>query len=277
MVIRELLTETAASLSGIDNYMFEAHLLVRTVLELSPMDLVLSHKNEVDEEKVKIVRDYAARRKGGEPIQYILGTQEFMGIEFDVNKSVLIPRADTETLVEAVLQSLCKNGANVLDLCCGSGCIGLSIAYHNKRTYIRGIDISPDAIALSRKNALKIGVYERAKFERLDVLTEHISGKYDIVVSNPPYIRTDVIPTLMSEVQDFEPHLALDGGEDGLIFYRRIADEAKVLLNKGGLLAFEIGYDQANSVSEIMKPNYYDITVIKDLCGNDRVVLGRKY
>ncbi len=277
MVIRELLTETSTALSGIDNYMFEAHLMVRTVFALTPMDLVLSHKKEADPLKVEVVREYVRRRINGEPIQYILGTQEFMGIEFEVSKNVLIPRADTETLVEVVLQNLGKNGASVLDLCCGSGCVGLALACHNKRVYLRGVDISPDAVALSARNAEKIGVADRARFELKDVMSEHLSGKYDVIVSNPPYIRTEVIPTLMREVQEFEPHLALDGGEDGLMFYRRITAEAEQLLNKGGILAFEIGYDQGESVSAIMENSFSDVAVVKDLCGNDRVVWGRKY
>ncbi len=277
MVIRELLGETVSALISLDNHLFEAHLILRSVLKLSPMDLVLSHKKEVSEEDIASVRSFAERRKNGEPLQYILGTEEFMGIEFEVNKNVLIPRADTETLVELVLRSVGKNGASVLDLCTGSGCIALSLCHHNKRIYARGVDISTDAVALSRKNAEKIGVADRASFEVRDILKEHLSGKYDVIVSNPPYIRTDVIPTLMHSVQDFEPHLALDGGEDGLVFYRRIADEAKALLHKGGLLAFEIGFDQAESVCAIMADAFYDITVTKDLSGNDRVVSGRKY
>ncbi|MBQ7793920.1 MAG: peptide chain release factor N(5)-glutamine methyltransferase [Clostridia bacterium] len=276
MVIRELVKETAALLSGIENHMFETHLIVRTVLGLSPMDLVLSHKSEADDEAVEKIRSYAQRRINGEPIQYILGTQEFMGIEFEVDKNVLIPRADTETLVEVVLKQLSGNGASMLDIGCGSGCVGLSAAYHNNRIYLRGIDISLAATALSRKNAERLGISERADFTVCDIMTEHLSGKYDVIVSNPPYIRTDVIPTLMREVQCFEPHLALDGGADGLKFYRRIVSEAKILLNENGFLAFEIGYDQGESVSELMADGFCDVTVTKDLCGNDRVVSGRR-
>ncbi len=277
MVIRELLTETCSSLKGIDNHIFEAHLLLRSVLKLSPMDMVLLHNKEVNAKSIKTVRCFAKRRLGGEPIQYILGTQEFMGIEFLISKNVLIPRSDTETLVEVVLQSIGKSGASVLDLCSGSGCVGLGIAYHNKRIYLTGVDISPDAVELSRKNAEKLGVAERSRFELKDILTEHLFGRYDVITANPPYIRSDVIPTLMREVKDFEPHLALDGGADGLLFYRRITSEAKKLLVTGGLLAFEIGYDQAESVSSLMKESFYDVTVTKDLSGNDRVVSGRKY
>lgn len=274
MVIRELLNETAKKLNGLDNYMFETHLIVRTILKMSPMDLVLSHKKEVENSLIKAVRSAAERRINGEPLQYILGTQEFMGIEFKVAKDVLIPRADTETLVETVLSYLGKNGACILDIGSGSGCVGLSIAYHNERVYLRGVDISDAALTLSKENAQSLGLTERAAFSKADILTENLSGKYDIIVSNPPYIRSDVIPTLMQEVQCFEPHLALDGGEDGLIFYRTIIAKAPKLLNEKGLLAFEIGYDQGEDVSALMREAFDDIKVIKDLAGNDRVVTG---
>lgn len=274
MVIRELLTKTAKALNGIDNYMFEAHLIVRTVLGMSPMDLVLSHQKEVEEDKLEVISDYVKRRISGEPLQYILGTQEFMGIEFEVAKEVLIPRADTETLVEAVLTHLAKKGASVLDIGSGSGCVGLSVAYHNKRVLLRGIDVSDYALALSKRNAKRLGLADRTDFVRADILTDNLAGKYDVIVSNPPYIRTDVIPTLMDEVQFFEPHLALDGGEDGLKFYRVITEKATKLLNEKGLLAFEIGYDQGVAVSAMMSEKFDSVQVIKDLAGNDRVVTG---
>lgn len=274
MVIRELLTETAKTLENIENHMFEAHLILRSILKMSPMDLVLSHKKEVDADKAKAVRAAAKRRADGEPLQYILGTQEFMGIEFYVEKDVLIPRADTETLVETVLTHLAKKGASILDIGCGTGCVGLSIAHLNERVYLRGVDISASALALSRKNAEKLGLEQRAEFVAADILSEHLPGKYDVIVSNPPYIRTDVIPTLMDDVRLHEPHLALDGGADGLKFYRRIVSEAKTLLNENGFLAFEIGFDQGEAVSELMSESFADIKVIKDLAGNNRVVVG---
>lgn len=274
MVIRELIKAVSATLSGTENYLHEAHLIVRTVLKLSPMELVLSHKKEVVPESAELILEYARRRKTGEPLQYILGTEEFMGIEFYVAREVLIPRQDTETLVEEVLRHLASKGASVLDIGCGSGCVGLSVLYHNRKVCLRGIDVSDSALELSKRNAEKLGLAENADFVKADILKDHISGKYDVVVSNPPYIRSDVIPTLMTDVQDFEPHLALDGGADGLRFYRTITEKAKTLLRKGGLLAFEIGYDQGEAVSALMADGFDGVRVIKDLCGNDRVVLG---
>ncbi len=274
MVIRELLKETSGALSHIDNYMFESHLIVRSVLKMSPMDLVLSHERQVSDDDVALIRSYAKRRMTGEPLQYILGTWEFMGLELYVEKDVLIPRCDTETLVETVLMHLKSGGATVLDIGCGSGAVGLSLAKLNERVYLRGIDISDSALALSKKNAKKLELEERAVFQKSDILTDIPKGKYDVIVSNPPYIRHDVIPTLMTDVKDFEPSLALDGGEDGLIFYRRITSIAPKILNKGGLLAFEIGFDQGEEVSALMEKDFSQISVIKDLSGNQRVVSG---
>lgn len=274
MVIRELIKEVSATLSGAENYLYETHLIIRTVLKLSPMELVLSHGTEVSPEDAELIISYAARRKTGEPLQYILGTEEFMGIEFYVEREVLIPRQDTETLVEEVLRHLASKGASVLDIGCGSGCVGLSVLYHNPKVCLRGVDISDSALNLSKRNAEKLGLSENADFMRADILTDRISGKYDVVVSNPPYIRSDVIPTLMTDVQDFEPHLALDGGEDGLKFYRVIIEKSQAFLRKGGLLAFEIGYDQGEAVAALMAEGFDGVKVIKDLCGNDRVVRG---
>ena len=276
MVIRELLEEASYNLGSIENHVFEAHLILRTVLKLSPIDLVLSYKKEVDDNEIRRVREMVLRRLGGEPLQYILGTQEFMGLEFFVDKNVLIPRADTETLVEAILSHLGKNGASVLDIGCGSGCVGLSAAHFNQRIYLRGVDISEGALAVAQKNAKDLGLFDRAAFNRVDILTEQVMGKYDVVVSNPPYIRTADVGALMREVRDFEPRSALDGGEDGLIFYRRIVEIAPRLLNENGFLAFEVGYDQAREVAALMRHDFINIEIIKDLCGVERVVTGVK-
>ena len=274
MVIRDLLKETAYNLSSIENHLFETHLILRTVLKLSPIDLVLAHNNEVGEEDIRRVRDMVLRRLSGEPLQYILGTQEFMGLEFAVDKSVLIPRSDTETLVEALLSHLGGKGASVLDIGCGSGCVGLAAAYYNKRIYLRGVDISQSALETAQKNAEALGLFDRAAFTNADILTSHIMGKYDAIVSNPPYIKTEDIAGLQREVRDFEPRGALDGGSDGLIFYRRIVKEASKLLNENGFLAFEVGIDQAREVAKMMSADFCNINIICDLCGVERVVTG---
>ncbi len=274
MVIRKLLEEALNTLrkSEIENAMFEANLIVRTVLELSPIDMVLSYKKEVEEDKIKRVCEFLKRRSEGEPLQYILGVQEFMGLEFLVNPDVLVPRADTETLVEAVLSQ--NKGMNILDICTGSGCIALSIAHFNKNAFVIGLDISDEAIALAEKNAQKLGLSKRVRFEKRDILSDMPNGVFDVVVSNPPYIKTKEIATLQKEVRLYEPHIALDGGEDGLDFYRRIIKISPMLLQKGGKLFLEVGYDQAKEVSDMMKENFQNIKIIKDLCGIQRVVKG---
>ena len=276
MVIRELLQNSIAKLreSGNDNPVFEAHALFRHVLSLSATDLVLMHDKKISKQHEKKILDFLDRRLSGEPIQYILGTQEFMSLEFKVTPSVLIPRADTETLVEFVIDKKRNDGFSLLDIGTGTGCIPLSIAAFCPKAYVRGIDISTDAKKLAEENCKKLTLTSRAKFELCDILNELPSGKYDIITSNPPYIKTEVINGLQTEVKDFEPHLALDGGEDGLIFYRRICKIAPKLLTKDGMLVFEIGYDQANEVSALMEENFKDIAIIKDLCENDRVVVG---
>lgn len=274
MVVRELIREISAGLCDVENHLFDVHLMLRSVLGLSPIDLVLSCAMEVSPADEAKIRAMAARRKTGEPLCYILGSAEFMGLEFYVDKNVLIPRADTETLVETALSALGKKGALLLDIGCGSGCIGLSIAHFNSRVFLRGVDISPEAVKISEKNARSLALSDRAAFEVCDILTRVPGGKYDVIVSNPPYIRSGEIPQLMRDVRDFEPYGALSGGEDGLVFYRRICEIAPALLNPGGILAFEIGYDQADEVGALLRRDFADIKTVRDLGGNDRVVCG---
>lgn len=276
MVTRKVLTDLSEALrdAGVDNALFEANLLLRDKLKLSPLDLVLSYQKEVSEADLKALQEAIERRISGEPMQYILGTQEFMGLEFKVTPDVLIPRADTETLVEAVLSE--NHGMNVLDLCTGSGCIAVSIAHFNRNAYVHGVDISENALKIAEENAEKNKVSERVRFSRMDILKEIPNGVYDVIVSNPPYIEHDVIPTLQKEVVVHEPHLALDGGADGLDFYRRIAEIAPKLLQQGGMIYLEVGHTQAKAVAELLENAGLKTAVIPDLCGVDRVVTGRK-
>lgn len=276
MVIKELLQNSISRLreSGNDNPVFEAHALFRHVLSVSATDLVLMHDKKIPKQQETKLLSYLERRLSGEPLQYILGTQEFMSLEFKVTPSVLIPRADTETLVEYVIDLKKNDGFSLLDIGTGTGCIPLSIAAFCPRAFVRGLDISKDAKKLAEENCKKLMLTSRASFELCDILTEIPNGKYDIITSNPPYIKTEVIDGLQTEVKDFEPHLALDGGEDGLKFYRRITSIAPKLLTNSGMLVFEIGYDQGKEVSTLMEENFKNISVIKDLCGNDRVVIG---
>ena len=276
MVIKDLLYDVIETLkkSGNDNAVFEAHLILRTILLLSPIDLVLNKNDEVSPEKIAEINAIVKRRTTGEPLQYILGTQEFMGLEFLVNPSVLIPRSDTEILVEHILEHFKGKPLTALDLCTGSGCIAISIASFNKNALVKGIDISNDAIITAEKNAQKLQVSNRVSFEVCDIFSLKAFGKYDLIVSNPPYIESSVIATLSDTVNKFEPHSALDGGDDGLIFYRHIIDIAPKYLASGGMLAFEIGYNQKEAVTKLMKKSFYDIKAIKDYGNNDRVISG---
>lgn len=208
------------------------------------------------------------------PLQYITGEQEFMGLPFHVNESVLIPRQDTEALVEEALKVV-RPGMKVLDMCTGSGCILISILKNVVQVEGFGYDISKQAINVAKENAKLNNV--NATFERSD-LFEAVTDTFDVIVSNPPYIPTDVIGGLMPEVAVYEPIQALDGKEDGLHFYRRIINECRKYLNPNGMIIFEIGHDQGKAVSDLLKEaGFSDVVVIKDLAGNDRVVRGGYY
>lgn len=273
MVISKFVRETAKHLS--ENPLFEAEQMVMAVCNLDRTELVLKGRNDVSEEEIEKVNDMVLRRLKGEPLQYIIGECEFMSLKFYTERGVLIPRSDTETLVEKILDFTDENKEyKVLDICTGTGCIGISIANYRKKAKVKLLDISDIAINLAKRNIILNNVNDRVFAEKEDILKDYPKDKYDIIVSNPPYIESDIIDTLQVEVKDYEPHLALDGGKDGLIFYRRIADIAPKMLNVGGILAFEIGYNQGSKVLEIMKKSFYNIQIIKDLCGNDRVVIG---
>ena len=206
------------------------------------------------------------------PLQYITGEQEFMGLPFKVNSNVLIPRQDTETLVEEALKVI-RTGMKVLDMCTGSGCILISILKNVLNVEGVGCDISKQALIVAKENAKLNNVV--ATFERSD-LFDHVTETFDVIVSNPPYIRTEEIATLMPEVCQFEPVGALDGKEDGLFFYRKMIAESSKYLNPNGVILFEIGYDQGQDVSLMLKEaGYQDVQIVKDLVQNDRVVIGR--
>lgn len=260
--------------AGNENAIFDAHLILKHFLKLSSMDLVLEKNKEIDDLKLKEIDAAVLRCMNDEPIQYVLNSQEFMGLDFYVDKNVLIPRSDTETLVEHILTHFGKEAFTGLDIGVGSGCISISLAHYSKNSLMRGIDISRDAVAIANRNAKSNNVDDRVCFEVADVYSYQPYGKYDLVVSNPPYIETDIIKTLDNNVKSYEPYIALDGGKDGLDFYRYIIKTAPKFLKANGMLAFEIGYNQSKAVSQLMKECFDDIKVIKDYQGNDRVVSG---
>ena len=259
----------------------DIRLLAMDVAGCTYSTLILRMAEEVTEKQAQRLHAYVTERMTHKPCQYILGTQEFMGYEFATAEEVLIPRPETELLVEEACR-IAENWKDtpdgrkrrVLDLCCGSGCIGLSFSkLRHGRDLVELADISDAAIALTKKNR------ERLQADCAVIQTDlfmQIEGKYDMIVSNPPYIRTDEIPKLMAEVRDFEPHLALDGKADGLYFYDKIIREAREYLYEDGYILFEIGQDQLDAVRGLLVENgYTDIKGIKDYAGLDRIVTAR--
>ena len=254
----------------------DSGLIIMHVLKLSKTALLLDNSEVSDSAAAEIIK-LAHRRADGEPVRYIIGTCPFMQLEFYVNKSTLIPRQDTEILVETVSDMIDSNKDTVLwDIGCGSGCIGITLAYMHTRLSVYEFDISETALETAAKTAKRYSLDNRISFVKHDILSGMPRlDKPQIIVSNPPYIPTGSLDSLQREVIGYEPVTALDGGEDGLKFYKKIIHDAP--LGKGGLLAFEIGYDQGESVPRIMENNgYKNIRLIRDLSGNPRVVLGYK-
>ena len=258
---------------GIPDAGLDARLLLEYICNTSHSTLYAHPDRELSDEEENDYKALITRRANREPVAYILGNQDFMGLNFKVNENVLIPEQDTETLVEEALR-FCEDGMRILDLCTGSGCIALSILNFTNDTKAVCTDISDKALEVAALNSENLGLKERAEFVHADLFPAKDGTKYDIVVSNPPYIASSVIETLAPEVKDFEPRLALDGDEDGLSFYRRIINEVPEYLYSNGYLIMEIGYDQGQAVKELLEQDnrYHDIEVIKDYSGNDRVV-----
>lgn len=262
----------------IDTYILDTQLLLGKVLGKDKLYLITN--KEVDVNKIEEIEfmNLINERKEKKPIKYIVKNAEFMGLDFYVEDGVLIPRGDTEVLVEEVLNNISQDKEiRVCDLCCGSGAIGISIAALRENVKVDLIDYYEIPEKITKKNINTHNLKERAIFIKSDLLSEVIKKekKYDILVSNPPYIEDSVIETLMDDVKNYEPHTALAGGEEGMDFYKRIVDESINVLEKDGILAFEIGHDQGEKVKNLMvNKGYYDVKVIKDLAGLDRVVIG---
>lgn len=275
--------------AGLAEAELDARLLLEAVCRTDRNTLLVHGDRAVSGEEYENYVNYIFRRESRVPLQYIIGTQEFMGLEFYVNQNVLIPRQDTEILVEEALQHL-HDGMRILDMCTGSGCILLSLLYYSNDCAGLGVDISEQALQVAKRNADKL--QERKQKEqgcRLQVdflqsdLFEQLAGKrgqgflepFEMMVSNPPYIRHDAIDALMPEIKGHEPLLALDGKEDGLFFYRRIVSLAGLYLSGGGELFLEIGCEQGRAVKDMMEAAGFDqVKIIKDYAGLDRVVRG---
>ncbi len=260
--------------AGIESAKSDAGILLEYITGVTVNDLLIHPEEELPNDPADEYMSAVRKRMTRIPVQYITGRQEFMGLEFGVNENVLIPRFDTEVLAEEAIR-LGLSHMKILDMCTGSGCILLSLLHYSHDCTGIGVDISEGALDTAKKNAAALGI--DAEFILSDLFEGLDSDKlkFDLIISNPPYIASDVIPTLMSEVKDHEPHLALDGSPDGLKFYRRIVSESPSFLHKGGILLMEIGYDQGEAVSGLMeKSGFGDVAVIKDLAGNDRVIKG---
>lgn len=262
--------------AGIEEAALDARLLLEAVCGTDRNDLLVHGEQPVAPEAEEKYLNWIRQRAEHIPLQQLTGEQGFMGLTFSVNEHVLIPRQDTEILVEEVLKEL-HDGMRVLDMCTGSGCILLSLLHYSNDCEGLGVDLSAEALEVAGRNVLKVLTPEKAEhahFLQSD-LFEKVEGKFEIIVSNPPYIASAEVEKLMPEVRDHEPRMALDGTEDGLYFYRRIIEEAGKHLVSSGMLFFEIGYDQGQAVSELMRTEgYCDVQVVQDYAGLDRVVFG---
>ncbi len=278
MTCEEAYRQGAALLksAGVAEYALDARLLLEHFCGVTRQELLVHGDRILAGEEEQAFFQAIARRESRVPLQQITGVQEFMGLPFYVNENVLIPRQDTETLVEEALKVL-KPGMELLDLCTGSGCILLSILYHSQDCRGLGTDISDGALSVAEKNLRRLNEKKEIQGNlQKSNLFDSVAGRFDVIVSNPPYIASRVIGTLEPEVRVHEPALALDGGEDGLVFYQRMIPESREYLKEGGFVFLEIGCDQGAAVSDMMKAaGFSDVCVKQDLAGLDRVVSGR--
>lgn len=269
-MVRDLLKNAAQRLSESESPMLDARVLLSAAMEKSDAALIFEYPSE---DELALFNEYIKKRAEGTPVAYILGEKEFMGLTFHLNSDTLIPRPDTECLVEKIIEKNQFSAPKMLDLCTGSGCIGISLVHFIKGSSCDLTDISKNALKMAKANTELNGVSDRINVFPLDVLADEIPKGYDIIVSNPPYIESDVVNTL--DVSRFEPKRALDGGLDGLDFYKVIAEKSYTALEKGGMLALEIGYNQGESVKALLKA-FSEVQVYKDYGNNDRVIIAIK-
>ena len=279
MTIKDIIIKYSDKLKDIsDTPRLDTELLLQKTLGVDRLYIHLNLNKELTEEQKTKFIGFAEERLNGRPIAYIVENREFMGLDFFVKECVLIPRPDTETLVEEIIE-ICreKKDVSILDIGTGSGAITISLAKYIENSKIMSFDVSEIALEIAKKNAIINEVGEKIKYINSDLFTAISDSniKFDIIVSNPPYIKKQDIETLHKQVKDYEPYNALEGGEDGLDFYRRITEQGKKYLNKRGILAYEVGHNQAEDVINIMKSNgYKKIYTKKDIQGIDRVVIG---
>jgi release factor glutamine methyltransferase len=274
----EILEETSRFFAAreIADARLQAELLLAAVLGVKRLDLYLQFDRLLDADEVNLYRDYVRQRLKRTPFQYIVGEAAFRYLELKVTADVLIPRPETEVLVDVALDKASAIEApRCLDLCCGSGAIALALAHERPEAVLVATDISPQALAVAKDNGERCGLDGRVEWLCSDLFNSLENKTFDLIVSNPPYVRHADIDLLEPEVRDYEPHLALDGGADGLDCYRRIATEAARFLVPGGHLLFEVGDDQAEAVSELMRQSglYKGVEVVADLNDIPRIVV----
>ena len=266
----------------------DAEVLLAYFLKADKSFLFAHYSDDLDEKRTDAYFELIDKRASGVPVAYITGRKEFMGISFKVTEDVLIPRPDTEIVVEEIIKLASEmqkgfSDLDILDLCCGSGAICVSLAYYIHKAKLTGTDISPLAIAVAKENTKDYKLTGKVKLVQGDLFAPFKSkgfgkAQFDIIVSNPPYIKTSVLQTLQREILEHEPVLALDGGESGLDFYEKIIKSSPDFLKKNGLLALEIGADQAEEVTALINANeaFSEYRIIKDLAGLDRVIIAKK-
>ena len=264
------------------NPTLDSVLLLSYLLNVDKIYIYTHGREEVSSEIVDKFFSFVEKRREGYPMNYILKEKEFMGLKFYIEEGVLIPRPDTEILVEYILnmieEKFGSSPLNIVDIGAGSGCISLSLAWYIKNAFVYSIDRDDKALKLTGENIKRLGLSSKVKLLKSDLFegikSLQLEGKIDIIVSNPPYIPPKVIETLQPEVKDYEPRGALDGGEDGLCYYRRIIPDSKVYLKNNGIVAFEIGFDQEDVRNIFLREGFSNVDILKDLQGLDRVIVG---
>lgn len=278
MTIKDIIVKYSKELEEISpTPRLDVETLLQKVLGVDRLYILLNLERVLSEDEEQLFNKFINERLNNRPIAYIVGNREFMGLDFFVKEGVLIPRPDTEVLVEEVIELAKKKDAkNILDIGTGSGAITVSLAKYLENVKVTSVDISDIALEIGKRNAISNEVDDRINFVKSDLFTNiDKETKFDIIVSNPPYIKREVIETLDKQVKDYEPYNALEGGVDGLDFYRAITKQAKNYLKKGGILAYEVGHDQSEDVSKLMEMDgYTNIYTLKDLQQIDRVVIG---
>ncbi|MBK9099710.1 MAG: peptide chain release factor N(5)-glutamine methyltransferase [bacterium] len=268
------------SKKGIDSPRINAELLLADVIKCKRLDLYLTFDRPLAEEELNKYRELIKRRAGFEPLQYITGTVEFYGLELKINPSVLIPRPETELLVENILNIFSKEAdLNILDIGTGSGNIPITLAYHLPKAQIIATDINAEALILAKENASKYNLSDRIRFMQHDILKEDMDKfpEFDLVVSNPPYVSLESFSSLQKEIKDYEPKTAVTDGSDGLSFYRVIVQKASPKIKEGGKLFFEMAQGQYDDVKDLMiKNNFSHIEVVKDYQNIERIISGEK-